>query len=277
MADVVALLNDLANRIGEVCLHPVGWLPGWLSATIIGAVTGVLMLVVFKYTSHQTAIKETRNQIKANLIALSLFKDNVRVGVRAQCRILANAGKLLLLSAAPMIVMTIPMVLVLGQLALWYQARPLQVGEEAVMTVQLHSSFTDAVNEVHLGTDENFEVTIGPVRIPSNNMVCWTIKPSQQGIHELTLKFGKQAFIKQLAVGDGFLPTSLKRPAREWTEMLLHPREPAFFLDSPVQSIEIAFPDRKSWTAGTDWWLVYWFAVSMVAAFAVKPLLGVNI
>ena len=150
MIDVVAWLNQLANWLGAICLSPIGWLPGWLSATIVGAVTGVLMLVVFKYTSHQTAIKQTRDQIKANLIALSLFKDDVRVGLRAQGRILANAGKLLMFSLVPMLVMMIPMVLVLGQLALWYQARPLRVGEEAVLAVDLSPAAENAVQNVTL-------------------------------------------------------------------------------------------------------------------------------
>ena len=108
-------------------------------------------------------------------------------------------------------------------------------------------------------------------------MVCWSIKPKQQGLHEISVALDGRQFTKQLAVGDGFMPTSQKRPARQWTEMLLHPRETAFSASSPVQSIEIAFPERDSWTAGTDKWLIYWFAVSMIVAFAVKPILNVNI
>jgi hypothetical protein len=277
MTDVVAWLNDWANTLGAICLGPIVWLPGWLSATIVAVVTGVLMLIAFKFTSHQSAIKKTRDQIKANLIALSLFKDDVRVGLRAQGRILANAGKLLLLSVVPILVMTIPMVLVLGQLALWYQARPLRVGEKAVMTVQLESAAEDAVKKVKLNSTDGIELAIGPVRVPTKQMVCWTIEPTQQGLHELSVELDDQTFTKQLAVGDGFMPVSLKRPARRWTQMLLHPREAAFSSESPVQSIEVGFPDRDSWTAGTDVWLIYWFAVSMVAAFAVRPLLGVNI
>ena len=46
--------------------------------------------------------------------------------------------------------------------------------------------------------------------------------------------------------------------------------------ESP-SGIEVTFPKRSSWTSGTDYWIVYWFAISLVAAFAVKPLLKVNI
>ena len=101
-------------------------LPGWLSATVVAAVTGVLLLAVFKYTSNQRAIKRVRNDINANLLALKLFKDSAgwRFGRRgASC---CGAGRLFVLAVVPMLVMAVPVTLLLGQLALWYQARPLQ-------------------------------------------------------------------------------------------------------------------------------------------------------
>jgi hypothetical protein len=58
---------------------------------------------------------------------------------------------------------------------------------------------------------------------------------------------------------------------------MLHPREEPFARDSPVQSIEVTYPDRSSWTTGTDWWMAYWFVASMVAAFAARPFLNVNL
>ena len=82
---------------------------------------------------------------------------------------------------------------------------------------------------------------------------------------------------KELAVGDGFMRVSAERPGWCWSDILLHPGEPPFGPDSPVRSIEIDYPDRASWTSGTDWWLVYWFAASMFAALCFRPLLNVNL
>ena len=69
----------------------------------------------------------------------------------------------------------------------------------------------------------------------------------------------------------------MKRPARSWSEVLLHPRETPFPPDSAVQAVEIDYPERDAWASGSGTWLIYWFAVSMVAAFCVRPLLKVNI
>jgi hypothetical protein len=276
LTQLVVWLNAVANRLANVVMAPVAWLPGWLSATLIAIVTGVLMLLAFKYTSNQAAIKRTRNGIKANLLVLSLFKDSVLVGLRAQGGILLGAVRLMTLAIVPILVMLVPMCLLLGQMALWYQARPLQVGEEAVVTVHLAEESL-ALVDVALLPSSAITTVVGPVRVPAKNMVCWSISASESGCHPLAFEVQGQSYTKELAVGDVFMPTSLVRPSWSCSDALVHPREEPFPVDSPVQSIEVAYPKRASWTSGTDWWLVYWFLVSMIAAFAARPLLKVNI
>lgn len=277
LTQIVIWLNSVANALGDVALAPIAWLPGWFSATLIAAVTGVLMLLAFKYTSNQAAIKRTRDGIKANLLALSLFKDNMGVSLKSQGRLLMGAGRLMTLSLVPILVMLIPMSLLLGQLALWYQARPLPVGADSVVTVQLSENATDALSQIELVPSSAYECIVGPVRVPAKHLVCWNIQPREAGEHELSFTIGDQSVTKELAVGDGFRPASLKRPAWNWADALIHPRERPFAADSPVQSIEVVYPERSSWTTGSSTWLIYWFVVSLIAAFVAKPLLRVNI
>jgi hypothetical protein len=67
------------------------------------------------------------------------------------------------------------------------------------------------------------------------------------------------------------------RPGWNGSEILLHPWEPPFRSDDRIQAISIDYPDRISFTSGTNSWIVYWFIASMVAAFCAKPWLNVNI
>ncbi len=274
---LVVWMNQIVGSIAGVALAPIAWMPGWLSATIIAVLSGIVMLLMFKYTSNQKAIKHTRNQIKADLLALSLFKDDLRVGLRVQLALLLGAGRLLALSLVPMLVMFVPMCLVLGQLALWFQARPLVVGEDAVVTVRISDGGTQPLQEIQLSPAAAAVVTIGPVRVRSKNFVCWNIRATEPGLHRLSFQIGDHQFTKELAVGQNYMPVSLERPSSSLSSVLLHPRENPFAADSAVQSIEVAYPDRSSWTTGTDWWMVYWFLASMVAAFAARPFLNVNL
>jgi hypothetical protein len=274
---IVVWLNTLANGLASVLLAPLAILPGWLSATLVAIVTGVLMLLSFKYTSNQAAIKRVRSEIKANLLALSLFKDSVIVSLRSQGRILWGAVRLLGLAVVPMLVMLAPMCLLLGQLAAWYQARPLQVGEDTVVTLRMADSSPEVMSDIQLVPSDAIETNVGPVRVPARQMVCWNVRARQAGYHQLTFRAGDATFEKELAVGDGLMRVSPQRPGWSWADALLYPREAPFAAESPVQAIELDYPPRQSWTAGTRSWLIYWFTASMVAAFVARPLLKVNI
>ena len=44
-----------------------------------------------------------------------------------------------------------------------------------------------------------------------------------------------------------------------------------------ILSIAIAYPERSSWTSGTDGWLVWWFVVSTATALCLRRWLNVNV
>jgi hypothetical protein len=277
LAHIVVWLNALANALGSVVFAPIAAMPGWLSATIVAAATGVLMLYVYKFTSNQGAIKRVRDDIKANLFALKLFKDNVPVTLKAQGRLFIGAGKLLVLSIVPVIVMTVPVLLLWGQMALWYQQRPLKVHEDAIMTLKLSGDGEADWPDVKLKPTSAFVVTTGPIRVVSKREVCWQITARENGYHHLVFQVGQQEASKEMAIGDGFMRVSVLRPGWSWSDALFNPAEPPFGPTSTVQSIDIEYPQRSSWTSGTDSWVIYWCVVSMIAAFFFRGMLGVNI
>jgi hypothetical protein len=277
LTQFVVWLNAIANLCGRVLLAPVAILPGWLSATIVAAVTGILLLIAFKYTSNQKAIKRARNDINANLLALKLFKDSAPTVFKAQGGVMYGALRLFVLSLVPMLAMAIPVTLLMAQLALWYQSRPLHVGEEAVLGVRLSGDANLAMPELHLDPTDAVEVKLGPVRAQSERAVFWNVVARKPGTWQLVFHTGDEAAEKELAISDGFLRASMQRPSRNWSDVLLHPWEQPFAKDSTVQSIEIDYPQRQSWTSGTNNWIIYWFVASMAAAFCFRPWLNVNI
>jgi hypothetical protein len=176
-----------------------------------------------------------------------------------------------------MLVMLVPMCLLLGQLAVWYQAQPLPVGSDAIVTAHLALGDIDLSADAQLESSPAFDFRAGPVRVPGKQLVCWRILAMQPGLHELTVTVDSQAFTKEVAIGEGFQPVSPVRPGWNWSDVLLNPRERPFAPNSAVQSIEVTYPERASWTSGSDSWLIYWFLVSLLAAFAARPLLKVNL
>jgi hypothetical protein len=276
-AQIISWLNVLTNAFGRFFLAPIAVLPGWLSNTIISAVTGVCLLVIFKYTSNQRAIGKVRDDIKANLLALKLFKDSISVTLHAETRVFKGAFLLLFHAIPPMLVMILPVSLLLAQMSLWYQSRPLLPGEAAVMTVKLNDNVEKNWPTVNIEPSPAAEVTVGPVRILSRRQMCWEIKALKDGKHRITLNVNRRQIVKELVIGDGFMRVSSTRPAWNWANILMHPAEEPFSPDSVVQSVTIDYPERLSKTSGADWWLVYFFAASMLFALILRPFVKVRI
>ena len=277
ITQLVVWLNSIVNPIGRIVFAPIAVLPGWLSATIIGVGTGLLTLLAFKFTSNQQAIKRVRSEIKANLLALALFKDSVPVSLQSQGRIVMAAARLLVYSIVPIAVMLIPMALLLGQLSLWYQARPLRVGENAVVTMNLNGPDTTKWPKMQLDASAAFKPTLGPVKISDERAVCWNVEARQAGYHRLALDIDGTKIDKELAIGDGPMRVSLSRPAWNWSEALLNPAETPLAVNSPVRSIEIQYPKRLAFASGTNTWVIYWFVVSFVAALGFRRMLNVQL
>jgi hypothetical protein len=277
LTSIVVALNAFANVLGSL-LYPIGWLPGWLSAPLVAVLTGVVMLLMFKYTSNQRAIKRTRQNIRANLLAVKLFKDSVRVGLKAQARVVLGAFRLFLLALVPILVMTVPMILLLSQLGVWYQSAPLPVGEETVVTMKLGGEPNAPMPAVELAPTDAVEVLVGPFLIPSQREVCWYIRARQPGYHRLEFRIDGQTLEKELAVGSGVMRVSPTRPARNLSmDLLYYPREAPFGGDSTVESISIQYPTRSGWASGANNWVIYLFIVSLVAGFSLRGALGVNL
>jgi len=277
VAKIVSWINVVTNALGRFLLAPIAVLPGWLSNTIISAVAGVFLLVIFKYTSNQRAIGKIRDDIKAHMLALKLFKDSLSVILRAESGVFKGALLLLFHALPPMLVMIVPISLLLAQLNLWYQFRPLQPGEVAVMTVKLSDSVGEHWPTVNIEPTPAAEVTVGPVRIFSKREICWEIKAREKGYHRIHVQADQQQIEKELAIGQGFMRVSPTRPASNWAGVLMHPAEAPFAPDSIVQSVHIDYPERPSRTSGADWWLVYFFMASMVFALMARPVLEVRI
>ncbi|MBN2376210.1 MAG: hypothetical protein JXD22_07410 [Sedimentisphaerales bacterium] len=288
LSTALAALNIAVNALANIIFAPIGFLPGWLSNTIISAVMGVLLLILFKYTSNQKAIGRTRDYIKANMLALKLFKDELSITFVSQGKVFLGAFRLLFHSLRPLLVMMVPAVMILAQMAGWYQFRPLKTGETALVTIKLNNADPKNNNnpngntnrilpEVSLAPSPAAEMTIGPVRIAQLNEIRWQIQARQIGQHNLTFNVAGQDYHKQLHVGPGLQKISPLRPGWKWYDIILYPLEKPFPADSPIQEISIDYPNRPGWADGSNNWMIYFFLVSMAFALLFKSALKVKI
>jgi len=279
LVKIITALNTAMNAIGKNLLAPLMTMPGWLSNAIVSAVAGVLLMLLFKYTSNQSAIGRVRDSIKAHMLVLKLFKDSIAVTLQAQGTIFKGAFLLIFYALRPMLVMILPVSLLLAQLSLFYQARPLLPGEEAIVTMQLADDIGDDWPDVKVALMDTAAISIDKTIVYGKKQILWKIRAEVPGISYIIFQVDNESVGKELAIGDGFMRTSIMKPGPNLGDLLLHPWETPFAADSVVQSITIEYPNR---TSSTDWWIIYWWIiyfciVSMIAAVIFIPIFKVRI
>lgn len=277
VASFVAALNAVANALFGFVFAPVALLPGWLSITLISAVLGVVIFVIFMLTANRRAFSAVVDSIMAGILAVFLFRDNIGVTMRSEARLLVCSVRLLWHSLFPVFVMSVPLVFVLAQMAPWYQYRPPVPGSETVLVKMQLQEQRGQWPGISLEDSPAVRVVHGPVRVFSRSEVYWELQPLKEGALELSFRVGDDEYTKTLGAGTGFMRLNPRRTgAGSPASVLLYPLETPLPAGAPVRSIEIDYPDRPSKVYGTDWWIAYFCLASMLFALLSKPFIKIR-
>jgi hypothetical protein len=163
-----ALLGPVLNLIAP--LHPV-----WQGA-VLGVPIGVLALLIYRLTSDQTDITRTKDGIKANLLALQLFRDDLRVLLRTQVAIFRLVGRYLRLGLVPLAILIVPVLLLLVQVEARHGHRPVQVGEATNVVVELADSTVPTETSATLRATDTLRVETPAFRRDAERMVAWRVR-----------------------------------------------------------------------------------------------------
>ena len=272
-APILSILNRACTVVGDCVYAVLGPLPAWAQLLILSAVSGIVMMLVFGRTSNQSGIAAAKDKIKANLLALKLYKDQIHVTLTAQVRLAGAIAKLQWHMLFPVMVLMGPTLLVLGQMGVRHQWRPLVSGEQTLIRLTFRST-GGAKPQVVLQPNPGLRIEAGPV--PGDDDLVWRVRAEQPGRHELRFEVDGVAFTKELVVGQPGERVSAIRPGQRWTSMILHPVEPPLPGDSPVTTIEVQYPSTHSIISGSGYWLLTYFVVSMLAAILTGRSRGIR-
>jgi hypothetical protein len=264
-------------NIFDLTLTPLQSLSPLWSLSLVSLAAGLLMLVVFRYASDQRCIRETKNAIKANLLELWLFREDPRIMLSSQGRILRLNGRYLKLALKPLLVGIIPMALILIHLEGWFGYRPLRPGEAAIVSVQLAPGETGFLTRASLQASDGLSVETPPLRIMPER-VDWRIRAKAFGTHVLQVEVLGQRVEKSLIVSEKLVPVSPRRVLDGFWNEVLNPREMSIPKTSPVEQVEIRYPTRSITVFGWEMhWITAFFLISIVSGFALKGLFRVDL
>ena len=242
----------------------------------ISIVIGFLMVIVFRYTSDQKAIARAKDRLKAHLLAVRLFQDQLPVVMRAYGKILRGTGSYLRLAFTPFLIAILPITFLIVQLDRYFGWTPLQPAQTFLVEARVEDPA--ALNDASLQLPPELSTSAPAVHVPKDKEVVWRVMAEREGQYEIKIAAGGQIASKQVVVSPGLARVSPVRLKDNFWERMLVSSEPALADNSPVQSIGINYPPRVIDFAWMEWnWIVLFFVVSLIAGFIFKSALGIQV
>lgn len=237
------------------------------------------MLLIFKHTSNQQGIRRTKDKIKAHLLELRLYQDNMRTSLKAQGSILLSNLKYMSYQARPLLVMIVPVILILIQLNFWFAYKSLEPNQKALLKIQLKEEYSPLETDIKIESHPSINIETLPLRIEEEGEITYRLSAKEQGRHTLHISIGQEIITKQIAVTQKPLSRiSPRRIQHKFIEQLLYPSEAPLPKSSPVQSVEITYPTNNLNFFGLGiHWLIAFFILSIIFGFSLKGIFRVEI
>lgn len=267
--------NLALTRLFDVLLWPFRSLHPMWGLAAVSVLTGVVMLWLFGKVSNQRGIRRFKTHIKGHLLEMWIFRDNLRVVLKAQGRTLWNTAKYAACSMQALVVIFIPVVLIMIQLQVRYGYEPLGIGSSTIVKVHYRQVIPADGMNARLETPVGVDVETAPLRIPDEKEVAFRVRAAKTGEYEIRVTSDEESISKTICVVVGAKLSPVR--ASRWLDRLFHPVEPSMPA-GPLDSVEVHYDSRDISLWGMEFhWLWAFFIISVAAGFALKRVFRVEV
>lgn len=263
------------TRLFDALFWPVQWLPPEWQMVVLGLPAAALALTIYRVFSNQSAIRDAKAKIVANLLELRLFRDDLRVLLFAEGRVFLCIGRYLGHSLAPMLLMLPPFLLMLIQIESRFAFRGLAPDEQALITVTVVSDRPVSGLPVSIDADAGLRVATPALRVDSRGEIYWRVHAVVAGAHSLRLRVdSEQAHrLVKADASNGVATTSYRASD---VRSLLYPGDTALPSEGPIVAVVIDYPRARGEMAGLSSASWLFFGMVMLYAFALRRVFDVS-
>ena len=276
MVSLVNTINGVLTPVFDVICWPFRALPPMWALAAISLASGVCLVWLFGKTSDQDRIRTIRDRIRGNLIGVRLFQHDIGVVLQLQGKIFGDTFRFMGLALVPLLIMLVPVLLIMAQLQLRFDVRPLEIGEPVLVTALVRdASVLD--RDVALEVPDGVTVETPPVKMRAHREITWRLRVDRPGTYALVVRVGDDVVEKRIVAGSGWGPVPYLRSGN-LLDTLLYPGEPPIAADSPIEAVGVGYPPQDLSLLGIEVnWLVGFLILSMAFGFAFKGVLGVEV
>jgi len=259
-------------------LTPFGALPPWVGLAFVSLLAAMGTLLAIRATSDQAQLTAVRRSLRACMYELRLFRDDLPAIARIVAEGMRLNLKLLRLSLAPVLWLIVPFVLLTNQLQSFYGYSGLELGQPAIVKVQLKdTAATGDRPRLTVSPAAGLRVETTAVWIASLREAAWRVVADRPGLYDAIVEYRGETVTKRVAVSDTAAARSPFRGAGI-VNQLLYPAEPALPAASRFASIAVTYQPRSVRVFGQDvHWSVLFFGLSCAFTLALRRRFGVTL
>ena len=255
----------------------------WLTSpfflvVVLSIVVGFVMVLLFGYTSDQKAIARAKDQLKAHLLAVRLYRDQLDVVMGSYGKVLRGTGRYLKLAFMPLLYVIIPITILIVQLDRSLGLTAIQANAPFLLTAQ--TANPDAMNNISIDLPPEIKADAAPVHVTAEHEIVWRLTASQEGSYQVKVVANGENLTKTVRVSSGLARVSPTRLRDHFWERIFLSGEAALPANGAIESISVDYPTRNIplGIAGYEMnWIWLFFILSMIAGFVFKELLGIQI
>jgi hypothetical protein len=269
-------INRFVTAIFDAFLWPFQGLSTTIQVLLISIPATFMALYVFRFVSNQSEILRCKDRIKAHILELRIFQDDLRVLLGAQRDILRHTMLYMFHSLKPMAVMIIPFVLIIIQVEARYAYRPLVPGETTILTASFLADTGADDRDVHVAVPAGIELQTPALHVPGNGEVKWRVGAAAPGVYTLSVDRGSSVGEKTLVVGTDAARISPIAYRPSDIRALAYPFESMTYGAADFQRLEVEYPPQRAMFIGMSsaTWLL--FGATILFGFAFRGLVGVT-
>jgi len=267
-------VHDLLVRVFDLLIGAIDPLAPTAGLWIVSALSGVVLLLVFRWISNPAVIRAARRRAQAELLAVRLYREEPSIVLRSQARFLAALGGYLGHMLVPFAALLLPFGLLAAQLDARYGTRALKPGERAVVEASGTNAMLEAAS---LDGADGVEIESGPVRVAERGEMSWRVLAKAPGRHRVTLLVDGRRVDKDVVVSTFDQGAIARRTRASLSSFFLAPAEAAIDPASGVARVEVRYPPLEIRVLGRRTsWIVVFLTVSTAVALALRRRLRVE-
>lgn len=273
---MVPAFHLFLTRLCGTILDPLDGLSPFWGILLLSAATSLAVLWGYSLISSPEKIKRAKNQIKAHILAIRLYRDFWRVIVSSFFKSLFHTLRYFALNLLPLLILFPVLFLIFVQMDIRYGMRPFLPGERFAVKAKWDGGINSAT--VELEADSLHRRVMNPVFLRALDEVNWKLEAVKEGGGVITIRvLGDPSVSKSLVVGTRIGALSNRRlKAPSWL-FFLYPAERPLPAASRLRSVAIEYPSRRIRFLGVSaHWLAYYLVLTFLMVMGLKKRFGVE-